>query len=47
MASMKNARFDNERDADKSPAIRKRMGMRGPPARNSFEAGPDKLQINV
>jgi hypothetical protein len=46
MARMKNARFDGERDADRSPACESGWD-RGPPARHSFEAGPDKVQINV
>src|SRR6266446_2391768 len=47
MDGMKNARFDRECDTDKSPAIRKRIGTRGPRACNSFEARPDKAQIIV
>jgi hypothetical protein len=47
MGSMKNARFDSARDADKNPASESGRGTRGPPACNSFEAGPDKLQTNV
>jgi hypothetical protein len=47
MDSMKNARFDSERDADNNPASESGWGTRGPPACHSFEAGPDKVQINV
>jgi hypothetical protein len=43
---MKNARFETERDAGKKPASENGWGTHGPPACNSFEAGPDKAQVN-
>jgi hypothetical protein len=46
MDSKRNARFDSERDADKNPASENGWGTHGPPARNSFDAGPDKAQVN-
>jgi hypothetical protein len=44
MNIMKNARFETERDADKKPTFENGWGTHGPPACNSFEAGPDKLR---
>src|SRR5258708_26937269 len=45
MNSMKNVRFDSERDADKNLASDNGWGQHGPPAWNSFEAGPDTAQV--
>jgi hypothetical protein len=45
MNSMKNVRFDSERDADKNLASENGWGTHGPPAWNSFEAGPDTAQV--